>query len=394
MEASKTVNIHPLSILIGELSSCTDYRAPEKTVYTLVEILFLTFCGTLSGSESYQDIVDFGEMKLVWLRKFLPYNNGIPSHDTIGRVLSILNTKQLEKVLINFSSYGIALPNGCVINIDGKKLSRSATRKEQQTKLKLGGKQAVNMVNVYCSMFDSCLASIQVVDKSSEKKALFDIFELLDLSHCLITLDALYCYRDVVSQIIGADADYLIGLKGNQPKLHLAANVLLAESSKVEIYKEEQQDSHGRLEQRTCSILNISDLDSEILGEYQTVFSKWEKLTSLIKVVSNRTLKANNKTSVETRYYITSQNLTAQQANEIVRGHWKIENNLHWVLDAVFREDDSRKRLGNAAANFSIFRKLAFNKLKNFEDPKTSMKRKMRKCAMSEAYIENILGVS
>jgi predicted transposase YbfD/YdcC len=382
-----------LTVLIGKFAECDDYRDPDRLSYPLVEILYLTFCASVCGCESFQEIVDFGELKLSWLRKFLPYENGIPSHDTVNTILSVLNTKQLEKVLAGFCEYSIKLPGGTVINIDGKKIRRSATIKEQQTKKTEGGKQSIIMVNAFCSVFNSCLASVRVSSKSGEKNALEDILQFLDLSHCLLTFDAGYCYTDVTDRVILSQADYVIGLKENQPKLYALAGDLLSSSLDVEIHVDPQEDSHGRLEQRTCTVLNINTLDKDQLEQYDEVLSRWKGLNTLIKVICQRTVKSTGKTSAEARYYISSKELTPKEANKIVRGHWEVENNLHWVLDAIFGEDKGTKRTGNSAANFSIIRKLAFNKLKTFEDPKVSMKRKIKKCAISENYLENVLGI-
>ncbi|MEM1119191.1 MAG: ISAs1 family transposase [Bacteroidota bacterium] len=383
-----------ISVFLWKLGDLDDFRDPFRITYNFVEILFLVFSGLLCNCQSYEEIVDFGQLKIDWLRKFLPYKEGIPSHDTLRRILSILNTKQLEKVLAGISSYSIELPEGTIINIDGKRISRSATVKEQQTKKIDGGKQAVNMVNVYCSMFNSCLASIRVSSKAGEKNAIEDILTMLELSRCLITLDAGYCYPDVAKQIVEAKADYLIGLKGNQPKTFEAAKDVLTNSKAIEVHQDEQEDSHGRLEQRTCTVLKISDLEQHFVDQYKEIFLRWLGLKYLIMVVCQRTVKAKNKTSAEARFYISSSLLTAKQANQVVRGHWEVENSLHWILDASMGEDKGRKRADNSAANLSIFRKLAFNKLKAFDDPKVSMKRKMKKCAMSEAYLEKVLGIT
>ncbi len=382
-----------LKFLLSKFEGCDDYRDPNRIDFRLEEILFLTFCATVCGSESYQEVVDFGEERLDWLRKFLPYQNGMPSHDTIGRVFSMMNTKQLEKVLTEFSSYGIELSNGEIVSIDGKWLSRSATVKQQQTKKSEGGKQAINMVNVYCSAINSCLASIRVSSKSGEKNALDEILELLDLSYCVITLDAAYCYTDVAEKIVKSEADYLIGLKGNQPTLFEAAKDLLENCPAIEVHADEQKSSHGRLEQRTCKVLNFSNLDKEYHEKYDSLFSKWAKLNCLIMVVCERTVKLNSKTSAEARFYISSKELNPKRANEIVRQHWHVENSLHWVLDAILGEDRSTKRDGNSAQNFSILRKMAFNKLKAHDDPKVSMRRRLKKCALSISYLEDVLQI-
>jgi len=348
MDQAPLLKESPLKVLIEELNECDDYRDPNMIDYPLSEILFLTFCGSVSGCQSYQEIVDFGDLKLEWLRKFLPFKEGIPRHDTIGRVLGMLNMQQLEKVLINFSKHEIELPNGSILNIDGKWLSRSATIQEQQTKKSKGGKRAVNMVNVYCSAVNSCLASLRVSSKKGEKDALEDILSLLDLSECIITMDAGYCYTDVVEKIVDGQADYLIGLKANQPKLLAAAQDLLENCPSVETYVGEEEDSHGRLEQRTCKVINFSNLEQKYQDEYGKVFQRWKGLACLIQVVCKRTVKSTNKTSAEARYYISSKEQMPQKANEVVRGHWQVENSLHWMLDVHFGEDKSTKRAGNS----------------------------------------------
>ncbi|MGB1216982.1 MAG: ISAs1 family transposase [Saprospiraceae bacterium] len=386
--------IEPLRYLISKFDECDDYRDPNRIDYTLAEILFLTFCSLVSGSESYQEISDFGYSKLEWLRKFLPFENGIPSHDTIGRVLGILNTKQLEKALVGFSKYGIELSNGAIINIDGKRISRSVTIKQQQTKKEKGGKQAVNMVNVYCSELNSCLSSIRVDSKSVEKSAIGEILDLLDLSGCTITLDAGYCYGEVTDKIVSAEADYLIGLKGNQKKLLATAKDLMSDCPAVEVHMDDESDSHGRLEQRTCKVLNFSNLDIEFKEKHKIILNKWRNIKCFIKVTSRRKIKISNKVSEETRYYISSQELMPEKANELVRKHWHVENSLHWVLDTIMGEDRGTKRAGNSAENFSILRKMAFNKLKAFDDPKVSMKRRIRKCALDHNYLGKVLQIS
>lgn len=383
-----------LDLLIEEFEKCTDYRDPSRVYYSLTEILFLTFCGVISSCESYQEIVDYGEMKIEWLRKFLPYRNGIPSHDTLNRGLSMLNTKELSNILLGISSYEIKLKTGDVLHIDGKSLSGSSTVKEIQTKKTEGGKQALHTVNVFCSSIESCIASIPTADKGGEKGVLLDLLDVLDLKGSLLTLDANFCQTDVVKAMEAAEVDYLIGLKDNQPTLRATAEELLDleknEAVEKQIGKEER--GHGRIEKRDCTVLSIENLPQEEIKKHEKLFAKWNKLSSLIKIESTRTIIATSKTEKETRYYICSKKLTAEQANKIVRDHWKIENNLHWVLDTAFGEDRNRNRNHNAAFALSTIRKIAFNKVQNFKDKKISVKGKMKKCLMSNAYLEKILG--
>ncbi|MEM6964915.1 MAG: ISAs1 family transposase [Bacteroidota bacterium] len=201
-------------------------------------------------------------------------------------------------------------------------------------------------------------------------------------------------YRCSQTGCIEAEADYLIGLKANQPKLLASAKDLLANCPATEVHIEDEKHSHGRIEKRTCKVINFSNLDQEYLDQYGTVFKKWLGLQCLIMVTCHRIEKSSNKSSAEVRFYIYSQQLMPKKANDIVRQHWHVENKLHWILDAIFGEDRSTKRAGNSAQNFSILRKMAFNKLKSFDDPKVSVKRRLRKCALNEKYLEKVLQVA
>lgn len=378
-------------ILISEMRKMSDYRDTSKVDYSLEEILFLTVCAVMSGSQSYEEICDYGDMKLAWLRTYLAYEHGIPSHDTINRMISILNTKELEKMFVNWSTYALELPDGTVVHLDGKWLSRSATVKEQQTKKGLGGKQACIMVNVYCSALNRCLATTKVPSKAGEKQALTGILELLDLSNCLLTLDAGYCYEDVAEQIRQKEADYLIGLKKNQPTLYDLTEELFEHPSYIQTQDKQEDNGHGRVEVRHCKTIELEAIKEHLTEQQRAVLNRWTDLTTLIKIESQRTDTLKNKHSEENRYYITSKAMDANQANQTVRDHWQIENGLHWILDVVFGEDQSRKRRQRSAENFSFMRKFALSKLKAYKDGKTSMKRKMYKCAMSNQYLENIL---
>lgn len=393
MEAM-TEKVPLTSVIITGFKKFPDNRKPFKVYYELSEVLFLVFCSLLCGCSSFEEISDFGQLKLDWLRKHLPYKKGIPSHDTINRLLSILNTKQLEKVLSGICQYSIHLTNGSIVNIDGKRLSGSATIKEQQTKNTEGGRHAVVMVNVYCDAVKACLASIEVSGKSGEKNAITEILEVLDLSNCILTLDAGYCYTDVAKEIIEAQADYVMGVKKNQPKLLAAAEQLLSQDSNTETYAGKEEDSHGRLEQRTCKVVNLSKIDQSLIEPHKAVLDKWEGLMCLIMICSFRKVKATGKSTSEKRYYIASIEMMPERACRITREHWGIENKLHWVLDAVMGEDKSKKRAGNTGANFSVLQKIALNIIKNHDDPKANTKRKFRKCLFSDAYLESTLKIS
>jgi predicted transposase YbfD/YdcC len=385
-----------LDLLVEEFSKCSDNRDVSRVHYSLTEILFLVFCGLISSCETYQDIVDYGEMKIDWLKKYLPYSNGIPSHDTINRALSLLNKKELSNVLLGISSYEITLKTGDVLHLDGKLLSGSATVKEMQTKKSAGGKQALHTVNLFCSSLRSCIASVPVADKGGEKQVFLNLLEVLDLRGTLLTLDANFCDTEVIRAMQEAEVDYVIGLKNNQSSLRKAAEELLhlQEKGIIEKHIGKEERGHGRIEKRDCKVVYLENLPQEIKAKYEKLLTKWKGVATIIQIEASRTIIATDKIENETRYYICSQKIEALRANQIIRAHWTIENNLHWVLDMALGEDKNRNRNHKAAFALSIIRKIALNKLANFDDPKTSIKRKMRKCLMSNDYLENILGIS
>jgi len=382
-------------VVSDSFSTLTDPRVAHKITYSLEEVLFLVYCSSVCHIESYEEIQDFGEDRLDWLQKYLPYQQGIPSHDTINRVMGLLNTKELEKILADISSYTVSLPDGSAVNIDGKWLGRSATVKQQQTKKSEGGKQASIMVNAYSALHSSCLASVEVGSKSGEKQAVSGILRLLDLSGCILTMDAGYCYKDTAEEVKSHGADYLMGLKDNQPLLASFVRGLFDQGLPSSVF-ETNDTGHGRIEKREYSILNINDLPPLGATGLQAT-TGWAGLSSLIQVESwvHNTVKGTK--HHEKRLYISSCDMDVAKMASIVRGHWSIENSLHWVLDVCLGEDSSTKRSGNSAVNFSIFRKLGLNKLKAWnpkQGKKMSIKRKQNKCMVNTQNLENILGFS
>jgi len=391
MGKQKEKKKNTFEIIIDKFNHVQDDRNGDYIHYTLSEIIFLIFCGSLVGCKSYVEICDFGEMRIEWFRKYLSYKKGIPSHDTLNRVMGILDTKQLEKAFSEITKYEITLNEGSVVSIDGKWISKSATIIEQQTKLKEGGKKAVQMVNVFCKELNACLASVKVGAGKGEICTLDEVFEMLELSACILTMDAGFCYQNVVDKIVSAEADYVLGLKANQKKL-FALTKKLFEFESAEKF-EDHVRGHGRIEKRTCKVMQIEKLGNKINADEKTMLSEWTELKLLVEVERERKTIATGKMSKEKSYYIASKELTAKKANEIIRDHWGIENNLHWVLDVVFGEDANTNRTKNSAANFSLIRKLAYNKLKSKPKKAVSINRKMRKGLMNINYLNNILGL-
>lgn len=380
-----------IEAFLDQIKICKDFRDPDKVEYSLEEIIFLVFCASLCDCQTYNEISDFGELRIEWLRQHLPYKNGIPSHDTVNRVLGLIEPKQLEQVLVNWSMYEMVLPQGSVISIDGKWLNKSATAQEQQTKVSEGGKQVKGMLNVYCSELSSCIASIGIGGRSSERKGADRALDMLELSGCILTLDAGFCHHKTIDKIVKEKhADYVIGLKNNQKNLSKLGKKLFEQIETDHPEYRQLEKDHGRIESRTCRVIDIVSLP-DLKKEDREILNKWEGLKSIIEVDSKREVLRTGKVSGQKRYYISSLNLTAQKASALVRSHWKIENNLHWVLDVIMREDSSGKQSKNAAVNYSIFLKMALNHLKKVEDKGVSIKRKIKKCSGSLEYLEKTI---
>ena len=373
--------------LIRSFGSVEDPRIDRSKIYPLIEILFLTTSAVLSGFEEWDEIVDFGEEKIAWLRKYLPYEQGIPSHDTVNRVISLIDNRAFEECFINWATMDIELSEGTVISIDGKKLRGSATKKEQQTAHAQGGKSAFHIVHAWCHELQLCLAQYQTDAKSNEITAIPVILDFLEISGCIITLDSMGCQKKIAQKIIQKEAHYIMCLKDNQEALSLAVFTAFAENDEQADRNKalQEEQNHGRKESRLCRVL-----PADLLPEWGQS-SDWKGLKSIIEIQSHRKIMASGAVENETRYYISSLDVDAQAFNQLVRSHWTIENQLHWTLDVIFGEDQSRKRIRNAAQNFSTIRKITLNLLKA-QSEKISVNRKRNKCALSDQYREKTLG--
>lgn len=384
MESEQT----PVVGLINALGSVEDPRIDRSKIYPLIEVLFLTTSAVLSGFEDWDEIVDFGQEKIEWLRKYLPYENGIPSHDTVNRVISLIDHRVFEECFINWATMDIELSEGTVISIDGKKLRGSATKKEQQTAHAQGGKSALHIVHAWCHELQLCLAQYQTDTKSNEITAIPVILDFLEISGCIITLDAMGCQKTIAEKIVDKGADYIMSLKDNQEALSLAAFTAFSEQDKTANADKElwEVKNHGRKESRLCRVL-----PAETLPEWAQT-PDWKGLKSIVEIQSQRTVLSSSIVENETRYYISSLTKDAPAFNRLIRSHWNVENQLHWTLDVIFGEDQSRKRIRNAAQNFSTIRKIALNLLKA-QSEKISVNRKRNKCALSDQYREKTLGI-
>ena len=375
--------------LKDHLSKVPDPREPYKIKYYLTEILFLVVSGVTSDCREWQELVDFGEDKLDWLRQYYPYASGIPSHDTLNRVFSLLDKKAFGDMFVDWVTAGLTLEAGSQIAVDGKYSRSSATKLEQQTPRDEGGKKALHLVSAWCNDVALCLSSREVSAKSNELSAIPLILNDLEVSGCVMSMDAIFCQKEVARQIVEREADYLIGLKLNQETLLTAVETAFGSvenEDSIQTFSTEIEVDHGRIEQRKCRAMKAT-----LLPDWANV-NQWAKLAMVVEVQSSRIIMANSNQTMERRYYITSLDVDAQKLQHYIRGHWGIENKLHWTLDVHFGEDSNRKRVGNAAANFSLVLRFALNLLKKHPE-KASISRKMKKCSRDDLYRQAVLSI-
>lgn len=361
----------PLQFFAG----INDPRLERTKEHLLIDIIFITISAVICGAETWNDIEVFGRAKREWLSSILKLPNGIPTHDTFNRVFAALDAQELGRCFLSWTQSVSKLTEGEVISIDGKALRGSRDQ---------GKKSIVHMVSAWASINNIVLGQQKVDSKSNEITAIPPLLEVLVLKGCIVTIDAMGCQKNIATAIVAKEADYILAVKGNQREL----NEQVQESFRfiqVNSVAQEIDLGHGRIEKRVCSV--ITDLSMI----EQT--DQWTKLNSLIKIHTERQIKSTGESQRETRYYISSLKGEAQQLNHCIRSHWKIENSLHWVLDVAFHEDQSRKRAGNAAENFSTINRIALNLLKNEPTTKQGVKGKRLKAGWSNDYLETVLNI-
>jgi predicted transposase YbfD/YdcC len=352
-----------------------DPRVERNREHVLEEILLIAIAAVLSGAESWNDIADYGEAKLEWLKTFLTLPAGIPSHDTFNRVFAALDPEQLERGFVAWVGSIAKLTAGEVVAIDGKALR--GTREP-------GTKAIVHMVSAWAEGNGLVLAQRKVDEKSNEITAIPKLLDALELSGTVVTIDAMGCQRSIAEKIVAKKADYILAVKENQGSL-LDGIKDSFQMLAADAVAEEIDCGHGRVESRRCSV--IADLS---LVEKA---SEWACLQGLVCIQAERHHKATGKTEREIRYYITSLKPDAERLNRAIRQHWGIENKLHWVLDVGFNEDRCRKRAGHAAQNFSILNRIALNLLKQDKSSKRGIKGKRLNAAWNHPYLLKLLGI-
>lgn len=357
-----------------------DPRVVGRTAHRLQDILFLMLCGVLCGMDDEEEIEEWGRGRLDWLRQFVPLENGIPSHDTITRVLSALKPAKFQECFVRWMRTLCPSLEGEIIALDGKTACGSRDT--------ANGVSAIHVVSAFSCRLGLTLGQVKTEAKSNEIAAVPLLIDMLDLRGATVTLDAMGCQKALAEQIVDGDAHYVFGLKGNQGNLHEAAQQLFAQTE-WQNYKEFDQighvaedTGHGRTERRRTIALACPDT---------APYDAWAGLQSVIMVESMRQTK--DSVTAEKRYFVSSLPPDATHLAQVIRGHWAIENRLHWCLDVTFGEDACRNRTGYAPENLNIVRKIAMNLLRLNPLKKTLPKKRVR-ASVNPQYLAQILGAS
>ena len=374
-----TEEMQPAAIM-AYFSAVPDPRIERSRLHPLPSILVLSLLAVICGADSFVAIEQFGKGKEGWLRTFLDLPNGIPSHDTLGRVFAMLDPKALTEAFRGWMADVTKLTNGGVVAIDGKTLRRS---------FREPGIGFVHMVSAWSAQNRVVLAQVKTEEKSNEITAIPRLLKLLAIQGCTVTIDAMGCQKDIAKEIVDGGAEYLLAVKDNQPTLAADIAAVFEEARQDPEalarmrFHETREKGHGRTEVRRCWTTSALD--------HITQRDQWERLSTLVLVESERTV--NGKTTLEHRHYISSQSfLSPEQALEHSRSHWGIENGLHWVLDIAFREDECRVRAGNAAENLAVMRHLALNMLKAVKGTKVGIQNRRLRAGWDHDFLFQVLG--
>lgn len=357
----------------------TDPRRREGT-YPLVNIVVIALCAVVSGADDFVAIARWANMKKDWLAKFLDMSEGVPSHDRFNMIMGALRPPEFEKCLLSWITSLHEITDGQVIAIDGKTLRRSFDA--------ASSKAPIHMVSAWATANHISLGQVVTDAKSNEITAIPKLLEMLEIKDCLVTIDAMGCQREIAEKIIDAGADYVLAVKENQPKLYQAIQEFFTRHLEDDCKSiacrryETHEKGHGRKDDRYYYLAKLTD-DFPLKA-------KWLGLKA-IGMATRITEYTDGKTSDDTRYYIVSRYTSGKTFGGAVRGHWGIENSLHWQLDVTFGEDQCRVRKGHADTNLSLLRRTSLSLLKNNQTQKVGVKNKRLCAAWNDDYRLEVL---
>ena len=371
----------PLS-MVEHFGKLQDPRMERARRHELKDIIVITLCAVICGADNWVEIEEFGKAKEEWFRTFLKLPNGIPSHDTFGRVFGLLDPEQFSACFMAWVRSVSELAQGEVVAIDGKTLRGCHDR--------ANGRGPLHMVSAWAAENRMVLGQTRTDAKSNEITAIPELLRVLELKGCLVTMDAMGCQKSIARQVVRQGADYLLAVKANQGDLRGNIQDLFACRERAGwegvAYSRHEQvgKDHGRLERRECWVIT----DPEELT-YVDPQRQWANLGAVAKVNYRR--DAAPRSPEDTRYYICSYPAEAATLLAATRSHWKIENSLHWVLDVAFDEDHSRVRTGYSDQNLAVIRHLALNLLKQEPSAKVGIKAKRKKAGWDFRYLLKVL---
>jgi predicted transposase YbfD/YdcC len=370
-------------VFLDHFKGLPDPRQRGKITYPLGEVLLLCLLAVLGGAETFVDIARFGEKKIDLLRRFRPFRDGTPSHDHLGDIFATLDAEAFQRCFVSWVAALTGVPAE-VIAIDGKTLRRSYQKK--------GAKAPIHMVSAFAARQRLVLGQVKVADKSNEIVAIPALLDMMTIAGAIITIDAMGCQCGIAQKIVDSKADYVLALKGNQGTLREDVELFAAEQKAngfkdTKISQSQTVDAdHGRIETRIYTVFH----DVAWLQERHD----WPELKGIVMVESKREIPGAtpeaDKMQQETRFYITSLVWLAHQLGPVVRGHWSIENSLHWVMDMLFRDDECRIRTHHAPANFTTLKHMAHNLIRKAPG-KDSLRLKRKVAAWDDDFLASLI---
>jgi predicted transposase YbfD/YdcC len=374
----------PSRNMLVHLAQVNDPRSERNQEHPFISILTIAIYAVICGADNWVEIEAYGNAKRDWLERIVPLPNGIPSHDTFGRVFRMIDAEEFQQSFMSWVQTVNQVTQGELVAIDGKQLRGS---KEVGA-----GKEALCLVSAWASENRLVLGQRQVDEKTNEITAIPELLDLLALHGCVVTIDAIGCQTEIAAKIIEQEADYVLAVKANQGRLHEDIADLFAGFEEFDFedvvhdYHKTTNKGHGRLEIRHCWVVSQLDYLAYLRGH-----QAWQGLRSLIKVVSER--RVNGQSTLKTRYFISSLEDTAAHLLAYCRQHWHIENRLHWVLDVAFREDANTVRRDNAPQNLAVLRHMALNLLKHEKTAQVGIKAKRLKAGWDNDYLAKVMAV-
>jgi len=382
MAVKKGTAMLPETSILAYFAELDDPRIEKNQKHPLINVITIAIVGVICGADTWVDIERYGKAKQEWLGTFLDLKNGIPSHDTFGRVFRWLDAEQFQAQFIAWTQHIGELTAGQLVSLDGKKLRRSHDQQHER--------DGIWMVSAWAGENRMVLGQTKVDEKSNEITAIPELLSALDVTGCVVTIDAMGTHSDIAQKIVKAQADYILPVKENRGTMY-EDMVMLFDGFEAENYAavsfdtaKQVSEGHDRREIRQCWVVAEPDYRA-----YLRRSGVWPKLTMLAKLLTVRITP--KKTEVSVRYFISSWSASAQAFLKRIREHWQIENGLHWVLDIAFREDESRIRMDHAPQNMTALRHMALNLLKQDTSVKVGIAAKRKMAGWDNNYLLKVV---